>query len=761
MNLDQRIAHLRPEVEAGFRDELQTALRTLRDAGNIPGTILSLSRMIEGERGLLGRVAEACGRKLKGYTLDPQIQELAEKGIIPGELASDLHWLRVRATKARHNIEKLELKLDDAETALGRVLRVLEWFYCEYPHGPCLTELYTDNPQSVTTQQQLADMQQHFVALQNASNEQNRRLQASLELLREETSQQSQRRRETTRQPIPNSLPQLRGTFVDRVNERDTLHQMLRAGDGQGVAVIVAPGGYGKTELTTKVLKEIAPTTSIIDPDVQGILYVRCVRGDVSLGRIFADAGRIAGRTEEFQQAYANREWALGRKLEFFFTELSGVGVVWLVLDNFEDVLDAQDRIADEELRALVEAAAALSHSVRFIVTTRALPRFKGSQRLKPIDLQAGLPEAEALKYLRAEGSECGLDDAPETLLRALARRVHGIPKALESVIGYLAERYPSVQLAEMLADDARWAAFDRYDSAEGLKRLIAEQWANQTADAQLALCALAVFEQPAPEAALRYVLPALDWESGVLARLYRNRLVIFQGQRYDLHPSIRAYAYSLIPQDVLDAELLVEEDDQTAQLPFTRQALHERAAGFFRELRAPREQWRSLTDLEPQLNEIHHRLRAGQYDEASRVLNVIDFDYLQLWGHAHTVIALREQLLDKLTDNDLARTNAGNLGHVYLDTGRVREAITRYEQALQLARDDYSKHGEGVWLGSLGFAYAALGETRQAIEQYEQALTISREIGDRQGEGVVLSNLGNAYRKLKQLGVKLARREE
>jgi hypothetical protein len=122
---------------------LRQALRTLRAADNPPGAIIHVSRLLEGERGLLGEIALAAGHKLRGYDLNAQIEELAGKGIVPAEIASDLHWIRVRANKARHNMEKAMLTARDGEVALDRALRIVEWFYCEWEKGPCAESIYT------------------------------------------------------------------------------------------------------------------------------------------------------------------------------------------------------------------------------------------------------------------------------------------------------------------------------------------------------------------------------------------------------------------------------------------------------------------------------------------------------------------------------------------------------------------------------------------------------------------------------------------
>src|SRR3954465_9421211 len=117
--VDDKVAALVPEVNESLRTELRQALATLRDAGNAPGAIVSVSRLLEGQNGLFGRIASARGAKLLGGTLNEQTQELARKGAVPPEIASDLDWIRVHANKARHNVERVRLTLDDAETALN------------------------------------------------------------------------------------------------------------------------------------------------------------------------------------------------------------------------------------------------------------------------------------------------------------------------------------------------------------------------------------------------------------------------------------------------------------------------------------------------------------------------------------------------------------------------------------------------------------------------------------------------------------------
>jgi hypothetical protein len=143
MTLDERIVGLLPDVDEQVRRELQDALRTLREAENIPGSIVTLSRLLEGYRGFLATIASAGGYTLQPSVLEQQIEALTRNKIVPGEIASDLHWIRVRANKARHAAEERVLAVEDAEMCLDRLLNVVEWFYCRYDRGLRLRTVYS------------------------------------------------------------------------------------------------------------------------------------------------------------------------------------------------------------------------------------------------------------------------------------------------------------------------------------------------------------------------------------------------------------------------------------------------------------------------------------------------------------------------------------------------------------------------------------------------------------------------------------------
>ena len=139
--------------------------------------------------------------------------------------------------------------------------------------------------------------------------------------------------------------------------------------------------------------------------------------------------------------------------------------------------------------------------------------------------------------------------------------------------------------------------------------------------------------------------------------------------------------------------------------VPFTLAALQARAAGDFEQTRTPRDSWRNLDDLGPQLAEFELRCAAADYDAAATVLAGID-DYLQRWGHYRLAVHMHERLSGRLSrpQRQMATANA------------------------------------------LGTSYATLGHTRRAIEHYQRALAIARETSDRSIESTALGNLGNSY---------------
>ena len=99
--------------------------------------------------------------------------------------------------------------------------------------------------------------------------------------------------------------------------------------------------------------------------------------------------------------------------------------------------------------------------------------------------------------------------------------------------------------------------------------------------------------------------------------------MVRFQDARYYLHPLDREYARARLPVG----------DPGDSRTAFTLTGLQARAADYYAQIRTPRQSWRTLEDVRPQLAEFGLRCDTGDYDTAATVLHDIDYDYLRTVG--------------------------------------------------------------------------------------------------------------------------------
>ena len=374
------------------------------------------------------------------------------------------------------------------------------------------------------------------------------------------------------------------------------------------------------------------------------------------------------------------------------------------------------------------------------IATTRVTPTAllkvdPAAQRQLRLEVGLGSPDAQIVLRELDDDGHLGLRDAPDELLDGLRQHTRGFPRALEAVKAIL-DGDDTLTPRDLL-DRTRHLPEDQV-----VQVLVGEAYELLDPAARQVMQALSVY--PAPVSAvgvdflLRPVNPTTD-AAPILTRLVRRQLARFQDGHYSLHPVDRDYARSQLPAG--------GPGDSPAA--FTLSGLQARAADYYAQIRTPRESWRTLEDVRPQLAEFELRCDTGDYDTAATVLADIDFDYLQVWGHYRTLVDLHGRIHGRITDPALNAAHLANLGPCHYSLGDYRQAIDLHTQALAISRDIGDRQGEGVALGNLGNCHFRLGDYRQAIDLHTQALAIARDIGDRRGEGIALGNLGNCHPNL------------
>ena len=521
---------------------------------------------------------------------------------------------------------------------------------------------------------------------------------------------------------------------------------------GIRLVTVAGRGGIGKTAMVCRLLKDLEAGRI---PDVKGNFTAITVGGIVYLSSngahqvqyptLVADLLRLlpAGAAGRLQRLYQDPHHT-PREMMLALLEAFPAGEpVVVLLDNLESVMDAERETLTEQAlhQALSAVLCAPAHAVTVIATTRVTPAAlvkvePAAQRQLRLDKGLGSPDAETVLRELDDGGHLGLRGAPDELLDGLRRHTRGFPRALEAVKAILENGGGTLTPRDLL-DRARQLPEDQV-----VQVLVGEAYDLLDAPAQQVMQALAVY--PAPVSAvgvdflLRPVNPTID-AAPILTRLVRRQLVRFHDGHYYLHPVDRDYARSQLPPG----------SPGNSAAAFTMTALQARAADYYTQIRTPRESWRTLNDVRPQLAEFELRCDTGDYDTAATVLDDIDFDYLHVWGHHRTLIELRGRIHGRITDPTLNMAHLTSLGLCHTNLGDYRQAIDLHTQALAIAREIGDRQFEGIVLGNLGLCHASLGDYRQAIDLHTQALAIDRDIGNRHGEGADLGNLGNSHHRL------------
>jgi tetratricopeptide (TPR) repeat protein len=540
--------------------------------------------------------------------------------------------------------------------------------------------------------------------------------------------------------------------FQDRHVETKLVGDFLND-ESLRMMTVVGRGGVGKTAMVCRLLKSLehGQLPDDLGPmSVDGIVYLSATGSRrVNFPNIFSDLCKLLPDevAQRLDALYKNPQAPTEAKM-LTLLEAFPAGRTVLLLDNFEDLIDPETRKLrdpelDDALRALLNAP---HHAVKAIITTRITPRDllltqPSRQRRRDIDEGLESPYAEnILREMDADG-KLGLKTASDAILNDARERTRGYPRALEALFAILsADRDTSLQ--EVLNDT------EKLLPEHVVEALVGEAFSRLDPAAQQVMQALAIYGRPVTPAATDYLLqphlPGVN-SAPVLSRLVNMQFARKEAGHYYLHPVDRAYALSRAPV----GDRSDRENDEA--IPYTQFALLHRGAEYFKQARTPRENWKTIEDLAPQLSEFDLRCEGQDYDTALDVLLQIDFTYLMVWGHYRLMAKLHERLQGKLTQPFQHQTSVGNLGSAYVGLGQYQRAIECYEKALESSRKEKDRWGESAWLENLGICYFRLGQTTRAIEYHEQSIVIAHEIGDHGREGAALGNLGVYYAGLGQ----------
>lgn len=492
--VDTKINALTEDVDATVRKELQQAWACLNDVGATAAATVIFSRLCTL---LLDIVYARAGKqesaedyrdslsKYIGFAGDRDVpgkdhRRVKGLGLLPSQLASTLHGLRVQANLVDH-AERSSGVLDPGtcESLYAQYLDVLKWVYCRYEHGPKLPDIYTPGCVPATSPPC----------------------------------------------PIPCALPveppcytPVRDSGED-LDEVDELLTALRYDDCRLVA-LVGPPGFGKSARIAAALARVAPGGEIFGESIGAIIYKDCEDGGFDSQWLLRQFGRVFGREDYYVDlTEALRQPTLQTIAERALPDLSRRGATWIVLDNFQS-LQTESGALVKETEELLETLLNRGGDVRVLIATRVAPLLTAGVssllRIFPVDDELSLSGAMALVTGLAEKRGTAVPSGEE--LEEVLRPLGGVPLYLKSLVGYLCDLPgPSVP---RLRETEWFARFRDQDLTSGFSKLIHECYGELPFLQQHLLLSAAVLGVPAPLAVYQEMRPVGTAEEDVQAGL-------------------------------------------------------------------------------------------------------------------------------------------------------------------------------------------------------------------------------------------------
>ncbi len=138
-DLKRRIERLEATL-GDVRERLENCLRV----SERPQDAMALARGVA--ESLTKQILQGIGRKpapmLDACLKELETPEVMSKGLVPAEIISMLHMVRVIGNKATHDAFRIEITQADVDLVMRSVLRVVEWYFAEFQRGPKVNPLF-------------------------------------------------------------------------------------------------------------------------------------------------------------------------------------------------------------------------------------------------------------------------------------------------------------------------------------------------------------------------------------------------------------------------------------------------------------------------------------------------------------------------------------------------------------------------------------------------------------------------------------------
>jgi serine/threonine protein kinase/predicted ATPase len=570
------------------------------------------------------------------------------------------------------------------------------------------------------------------------------------------------------------------GPFVGREAELSTIETLFKQADTR-LVTLVGFGGVGKTRLARELAWRLRERFS-----AQGgawFVDLAAARSADDVCKAVAQALTVDVPLDGSHDTVTQT----GRTLR-------SLGPALLVLDNFEQVVDAAERTLAQWLE--------FAPDVRFLVTSREATRLPGEHLhpLAPLPTGGGVA-SEAVQLFIARAQLVGAQPAAEDLstIAAICERLEGHALAIELAAAQLENNTPRALLERL---SARFEVLrlgtgtGRHDT---LWNAIDWSWQLLTPAEQSALAQLSIFRGGfTPESAVEVIdltaFPLAPLRLEVVAALYRKSLLT-HGVAPELPQELRLGMFESV-HEFSSQQLEAMQGTAAARSRHAHHILEVGEAALARlgtgsaeggmaELFVERQNVtevfeRALNTLPPTKESASNALRAlhvmepiivrtspsashlALLDDALRVGRSVGVDAMPLAiglrqrGNAWRVRGRLTQAVEELTQAAVLARTTGNrslLTRVLTDlavarfvSGHIDVSLEGLEEALTVGRACDDKAALVETLAYAAIVRVARHEPAEAIVLCDEALPLAREQGDRLNEARLLGTMGSIF---------------
>ncbi len=498
------------------------------------------------------------------------------------------------------------------------------------------------------------------------------------------------------------------GQFVGREEELASIHQLLKPYPESRYHIVTVDGigGIGKSAVALEAAYHYLRQYDSLPPEERfnAIIWASAKQSVLTADGIISR--RQALRT--LDDVYSTISTTLGREEITHARDGEQPALVdralrhqrtLLILDNFETV-------DDEQVLSFVRE---VPDPTKVIVTTRHCIDVAYPVRLM------GMPEEDGLALI---AQECKEKEVPLTQSQAqrLYERTGGVPLAMVWSIAQIAYGHPVKTMLRRLAQPTSDVA--RYCFKGALKHI-------QGRPAHKLLMALAIFAPDASREALGYVadLPELDRDDG-LVELERLSLVNRRASRFKFLPLTKVFAA-----------------DELSTHPGFRESASRRWVDYLKELSELPDseyywRYRSFAFHKEGANILEAIEWSYEYGTADDVFHLTQAaeDYLGALGDWNRTMSLCDRALELATSLQrripIARF-AMMQGYIFRQRGDFEDAESRFQQALDLYRQEDNQEGQSIALDNLAAVSRKMGIFDKAQILSERALQIAETLGD------------------------------